>query len=128
MAENVSGDSMSIEVGWEMVMRIEHRLTRELWVRLMGSTDKNQLAQVGVSELVKSGVDRSALWRALKELEGLNLIKRRNGKWDEVWISPRAVHAYSLRDEKLAQAIADFDAGTMEIKRELLNRKGGKDE
>jgi hypothetical protein len=91
-------------------MGIRFKVSAEVWTVLMKRMDDRQCSLVGVAEFIKAGYDRSAIWKALKDLEGQGLIRKRGFHWDEVWINPEVVRCCWLdkAPEKLVNMIAGF--------------------
>lgn len=122
----------NVSVNWGMIMGIQHRMARIAWVHLMGTMDRDQMATMDMNGLVKSGLDRSALCKAMQELVDMDLIRPRGQGWLTVWINPAAVRPYWREGKLLAKALHDFKNGIPRLSPEdgnllLVSEEGGEE-
>jgi hypothetical protein len=103
-------------VDWDAVMRISHRLDRQLWTYAMQNLGKYRV-KIDVAGMIKSGIDRDNLRKAFLRLESMNLLRKFKDSWGEVVVNPdiarpREWTGRNLRDARLVFAglpVPDLD-------------------
>ena len=68
--------------------------------------------------LVKKGHDRSALCKAMAELEAMNFLRQRGKGWLLVHINPRVVRPFWRKDKLLKRSQELYDLGVAKINTE----------
>lgn len=102
---------------WNRICAMTTKLQRQLWVHLMATLDGYQKCELSTERIMGLGVDRTYLWKTLREMEAIGLIQKVGHHWDIVRVNPEVVHVNWLRGEVLKRRIAEFrrgsDAGSM---------------
>ena len=105
-------------VDFRFIVELSHRLCRELvWQICSRMDERTNMSEVDVGAMIRAGKDRADLWRALKKLETLWLIRRVGRGWDRVWVNPEFYRPFFLdaRPDKLADSIRAFKAVMPEV-------------
>jgi hypothetical protein len=99
-----------IWLDWDRVMSVRLAASKIMWRHVMKNMDKDQRAIIWMKELVKTGLDRSALYKGLNELESLGMIKPVGDGWRCVMVNPEVVRPAYIKEGKwLGRVVKSYE-------------------